>query len=57
MYIIELHSVLANQGEFNTTINILELLNKPIFPIHEYIEKPIEIDGGSAYYILNETLA
>ena len=56
-YIDELHSVLVNQSSFNATINILELLNKPGFPVHEYIDKPIKIDGGSAYYILKETLA
>ena len=56
IYITELNSVLASQSPFNANIDILELLNKPIFPIHEYIENPIIIDGGSAYYILKETL-
>lgn len=56
MYITELRSVLARQNSFDANINILELLNKPIFPIHEYIGNPINIDGGSAYYILKETL-
>ena len=56
VYINELYSILANQSPFNVDINILELLNKPEFSIHEYLEKPIKIDGGSAYYILKETL-
>lgn len=56
MYITELNSVLACQSPFNANIDILELLNKPMFPVREYIENPIIIDGGSAYYILKETL-
>ena len=56
VYITELDAVLANQQNVNANINIVELLNKPVFSIHEYIEKPIKIDGGSAYYILKEAL-
>lgn len=36
--------------------DILSILNVPPFSIDEYIAKALGIDGGSAYYILKDTL-
>lgn len=36
--------------------DMLNILNAPSFSIDEYTEKPLGIDGGSAYYILKDTL-
>ena len=36
--------------------DIMGFINVPTFSIDEYIEKPLGIDGGSAYYILKDTI-
>lgn len=54
-YVAELKSAAARMV-LNPVTNILDILNKPLFDINCYMEKPIGIDGGSAYYILKDIL-
>lgn len=56
-YLTELESATAGRLKLNPNTSLLDLLNKPSFGIDDYIEKPVGIDGGSAYYILNDILS
>ena len=55
-YMEELKVATAGRAMLNPATNILDILNEPSFAANEYIEKPIGIDGGSAYYILKDNL-
>lgn len=55
-YVAELKSAAAVKMVLNPVTNILDILNEPLFDINCYMEKPIGIDGGSAYYILKDIL-
>mgnify|MGYP004598061519 CR=1 FL=1 len=56
-YLTELQSASANKFTLDLGTNIINILNEPPFADSEYIEQPIGIDGGSAYYILKNILA
>lgn len=56
-YLTELESATAGRLKLNPNTSLLDLLNKPSFGVDDYIEKPVGIDGGSAYYILNDILS
>lgn len=56
-YMAELESVATGRVMLNPATNILDILSEPLFSVDDYIEKPIGIDGGSAYYILKDILA
>lgn len=55
-YMAELKAATAGRAMLNPATNILDILNEPSFAVNDYIEKPIGIDGGSAYYILKDYL-
>ncbi len=55
-YLAELQATMANKTKFNHVTNIVDLLNEPLFKMKDYIEKPIGIDGGSAYFIIKNIL-
>lgn len=55
-YLVELHSAMVNRMMPNFEGSIINILNEPLFTKSEYIDKPIGIDGGSAYYILKNIL-
>lgn len=56
-YLAELHAAATDRGIVNMTANIIDLLNEPSFAVNDYMEKPVGIDGGSAYYILKDIIA
>ncbi len=56
-YLSELYTTVASVIPICQETGILSILNAPLFSIDEYTEKPLGIDGGSAYYILKDTLA
>ena len=56
-YLTELNNAVADNASLNTMCQlheITDLLAKPQFNIDGYIEKPLGIDDGCAYYILND---
>lgn len=55
-YLTELYTIATGIGVCCNETSIMSILNTPPFPIGEYTEKPLGIDGGSAYYILKDTL-
>lgn len=55
-YLTELYTTAAGIAACSNEASIMDILNAPPFPIEEYTEKPLGIDGGSAYYILKDTL-
>lgn len=55
-YLAELQSAITNRGKFIPAANIIDILNEPSFSVSDYIDRPIGIDGGSAYYILKDVL-
>lgn len=57
LYMAELKSAAADKVMPNPDTDILGILNKPLFAVCDYIEKPVGIDGGSAYYILKDILS
>lgn len=56
-FLSELQSTMLNRETVVPVSNIVEILNEPPFAIDNYIEKPIGIDAGSAFYILKHVLA
>lgn len=57
LYMAELKSAAADKVMHNPDTDLLGMLNKPSFAACDYIEKPVGIDGGSAYYILKDILS
>lgn len=55
-YLTELQSAMSNAPVSKPSMNILDILSKPSFAAGDYIEKPVGIDGGSAYYIIKNVL-
>lgn len=55
-YLTELQSKFANVSPMIPDINIIDILNEPSFSDCEYIDEPIGIDGGSAFYLLKDSL-
>lgn len=55
-YLTELYATAAGITACSNETDIMSLLNAPPFSIEEYTEKPLGIDGGSAYYILKNAL-
>ena len=53
-YLSELKLITEYQPKFHG--ELCDFLEEPSFLMTEYIEKPIGIDGGSAYYLLKESL-
>ncbi len=53
-YLTEFQATMKNKKTFDHVPNMVDLLSIPSFTINDYIEKPIGIDGGSAYYILKD---
>lgn len=56
-YFAELQSAMMNKATLNPSTHIISLLNEPSFTATDYIDKPIGIDGGCAYYILKNILS
>ncbi len=56
LYLSELRTIAEPVIHARKETDILSILNAPSFSIDEYIDKPLGIDGGSAYYILKDTL-
>lgn len=57
LYLSELQFATKNKAKLNLSTNIISLLRKPTFTETNYIDKPIGIDGGCAYYILKSILS
>lgn len=55
-YIEDLRIAMNNRDELIPNTSIIDILIEPSFSINDYIDKPIGIDGGSAYYILKDVL-
>lgn len=55
-YLKELGEKTSYEGSTAAETDLLNLLNAPSFGESEYIDKPIGIDGGSAYYVLKQSL-
>lgn len=55
-YLSELQSAAPHRLRTEDPANFVKYLTEPAFPMTEYLEKPIGIDGGSAYYILKDAL-
>lgn len=56
-YLTELNNTVANKASLHSLYQLrdpTELLVRPQFNIDGYIEKPLGIDDGCAYYILND---
>ena len=51
-YMMELQDTVERNNLSCRTLGFMDVLNGPTFPEAEYIEKPLGIDGGCAYYIL-----
>lgn len=56
-FLEELQSAMLDRETIAPTTCLVEILNEPSFAIDDYIEKPIGIDAGSAFYILKHVLA
>lgn len=56
-YLAELQSAMTNKPILKPSMNIIDILNAPTFAAGDYIEKPVGIDGGSAYFILKDVLS
>lgn len=55
-YLTELYTTASPIVSVFQDKSIMSILNAPTFSIEEYTEKPLGIDGGSAYYILKDVL-
>ncbi len=55
-YIRELQTTIAKYKMPSESLSIMNVLGEPAFAETDYLEKPLDIDGGSAYYILKHTL-
>ena len=55
-YLTELYTTASPIVSVYQDKSIMSILNAPTFSIEEYTEKPLGIDGGSAYYILKDVL-
>ena len=55
-YLTELYATASPIVSVFQDKSIMSILNAPTFSIEEYTEKPLGIDGGSAYYILKDIL-
>ena len=55
-YLTELYATASPIVSVYQDKSIMSILNAPTFSIEEYTEKPLGIDGGSAYYILKDIL-
>jgi hypothetical protein len=55
-YLTELYTTASPIVSVFQDKSIMSILNAPTFSIEEYTEKPLGIDGGSAYYILKDIL-
>lgn len=51
-YMAELQAIMKNSGTLGGCQGLMELLDSPAFPVSEYVEHPLGIDGGCAWYIL-----
>lgn len=56
-YLAELGSTAVGKVTLDPAVSLLDLLKEPPFAVDGYLEKPIGIDGGSAYYILKDILS
>lgn len=55
-YLAELHDkILENDLKFREP-NLINILNTPSFKENDYVDQPIGIDGGSAYYVIKQSL-
>ncbi len=55
-YLRELQDMMAGYKMPSEDLHIMNVLSEPAFAETDYLEKPLDIDGGSAYYILKHTL-
>ena len=55
-YMMELQDTVARNNLPCRALDVMDVLNEPTFPEAEYIERPLGIDGGCAYYILKSIL-
>lgn len=55
-YLTELYATASPIVSVFQDKSIMSILNAPTFSIEEYTEKPLGIDGGSAYYIIKDIL-
>ncbi len=56
-YLRELQETMTRYNIPSGNLSIMDILHKPSFAETEYIEKPLGIDGGCAYYILKSALS
>lgn len=56
-FVEELQSVMSSKEIIVPETHITQILIEPSFAIDNYIDKPICIDAGSAYYVLKNILA
>ncbi len=54
-YLTELHDKVLNNDFKVRETNLIDMLNMPSFKETDYIDQPIGIDGGSAYYVLKRS--
>ena len=57
LYFNELQSVISNKNVSCPRCSLIDILTQPTFSESEYIEKPLDIDGGSSFYVLKSVLA
>lgn len=55
-YITDLQTVIVHNGIACEDRNIMDLISEPQFQNTEYVEKPIELDGGSSFFIFKSIL-
>lgn len=55
-YFKELQDTMAGPIASSNEMQLTDILNEPTFAETDYLDKPIAIDGGSAYYILKHLL-
>lgn len=56
-YLSEFQPRACRCGRGLSAPSLLQILDSPIFPVSDYVDNPVEIDGGSAYYLLNSAMA
>lgn len=55
-YLKELRDTMAGYVAPSEEMQLMSILNEPTFAETDYLEKPLDIDGGSAYYILKNII-
>ena len=57
LYFNELQSVVSSKSISYPRCSLVDILTQPTFSENEYIDKPLDIDGGSSFYVLKSVLS